>query len=330
MANDFPAMEDYNEGTPKKEQALRYNSGKRKWSLVDFQSLEPMVEVLEYGAKKYSLTKKLDIVSLFQLCQESQSVITVKLVKELSHEVFVRHATEKQLNSMVHVKDVQNIDQLIKNLYVEHALSTSEYTLLVRKETKSKNTKIATEIGPNSEIKKEPEVLREERILSIMKKEVETTSYEDLTTTELLKSFIKKSVLKDVKFVAAPQDYMLTMIIELEDTEVFCVASATTLLGCLTTILNYLRKELIILKSFNLDGNILKFSGRDNWKKGMPASEVLESMLRHTFSLLNGESQDIESKCDHIGHIQCNAMFLAYILREKPEFNDLTNEDPSE
>lgn len=122
MANDFPAMEDYNEGTPKKEQALRYNSGKRKWSLVDFKSLEPMVEVLEHGCIKYS---------------------------------------------------------------------------------------------PN------------------------------------------------------------------------------------------------------------------NWKKGMPASEVLESMLRHTFSLLNGESQDIESKCDHIGHIQCNAMFLAYILREKPEFNDLTNEDPS-
>jgi hypothetical protein len=32
---------------------LRYNSGKRKWSLIHFQSLEPMIEVLEYGAKKY-------------------------------------------------------------------------------------------------------------------------------------------------------------------------------------------------------------------------------------------------------------------------------------
>jgi len=119
MTDDFPAMEDYNEGSPKKEQALRYNSGKRKWSLVDFKSLEPMVEVLEYGCIKYS---------------------------------------------------------------------------------------------PN------------------------------------------------------------------------------------------------------------------NWKQGMPASEVLESMLRHTFSLLNGESKDIESHIDHVGHIQCNAMFLAYILREKPEFNDLTDE----
>ena len=36
------------------EKALRYNSGKRQWSLVDFKSLEPMVEVLEFGAKKYA------------------------------------------------------------------------------------------------------------------------------------------------------------------------------------------------------------------------------------------------------------------------------------
>ena len=33
---------------------LRYNEGKRKWSLVHFKSLEPMIEVLEYGATKYA------------------------------------------------------------------------------------------------------------------------------------------------------------------------------------------------------------------------------------------------------------------------------------
>lgn len=36
------------------DKALRYNTGKRKWSLVDFKSLEVMVEVLEFGALKYS------------------------------------------------------------------------------------------------------------------------------------------------------------------------------------------------------------------------------------------------------------------------------------
>ena len=37
------------------EKALRYNQGKPKWSLVHFQSLEPLVRVLEYGAHKYSI-----------------------------------------------------------------------------------------------------------------------------------------------------------------------------------------------------------------------------------------------------------------------------------
>jgi len=35
------------------DQAMRFNDGKLQWSLVDFQALEPMVLVLEFGAKKY-------------------------------------------------------------------------------------------------------------------------------------------------------------------------------------------------------------------------------------------------------------------------------------
>src|SRR5690554_3303535 len=34
--------------------AVRYNSGKLQWSLVDFDALEDMVKVLEFGAKKYA------------------------------------------------------------------------------------------------------------------------------------------------------------------------------------------------------------------------------------------------------------------------------------
>jgi hypothetical protein len=41
----------------KLEKGLRYNQGKMKWSYVDFKSLEPMVQVLMYGAHKYSTFK---------------------------------------------------------------------------------------------------------------------------------------------------------------------------------------------------------------------------------------------------------------------------------
>lgn len=50
---------------------------------------------------------------------------------------------------------------------------------------------------------------------------------------------------------------------------------------------------------------------RDNWKKGMPREEILDSLLRHIGALLNGQELDPESGITHIGHIQANAMFLA-------------------
>lgn len=58
----------------------------------------------------------------------------------------------------------------------------------------------------------------------------------------------------------------------------------------------------------------------DNWKKGLNREEILESLLRHVFELMDqvdrGESDlDSESGLEHIGHIMCNAMFYSYHKR---------------
>jgi hypothetical protein len=322
MTDDFPAMEDFNEGG----QALRFNKGKAHWSLVDFKSLEPMVEVLEFGAKKYSLTNKLDMLSLLQLCLKSEFVTTVKILDQLSHEDFVAPVTEKLRKIMVPARDVRNIDLLIKNLCVEPVLSTSECTALVSILPESENTKQTTEKERALEKKKELDPLAEKIIQSMYSREKGQNSYEGFPTMELLKSFIFLNAKKVVKFAEVQKDYTLTMIIKHENTEVFCVVNATTPLVCLTTMLKLLQKQSLICKKITVSDGLYTESGKNNWKKGMPVSEVVESMLRHTFSLLSGESHDKESLIHHIGHIQCNAMFIAYILREKPEFNDLTDE----
>ena len=61
---------------------------------------------------------------------------------------------------------------------------------------------------------------------------------------------------------------------------------------------------------------------RHNWKKGMPVTQVSESLLRHMFSFLNGEDTDPESRLSHLSHVMCNAMFLEYIMREKSHYDD--------
>ena len=49
-------LEQYNRNRPFEDQitADRFNEGKMAWELVDFESLEPLVEVLMFGATKYS------------------------------------------------------------------------------------------------------------------------------------------------------------------------------------------------------------------------------------------------------------------------------------
>lgn len=70
---------------------------------------------------------------------------------------------------------------------------------------------------------------------------------------------------------------------------------------------------------------VLEFGAKkyaeNNWKKGLKTTEVVESMMRHMTAYLRGEDLDPESGLSHIGHIQCNAMFLSYMNRFKPNFD---------
>jgi hypothetical protein len=65
-----------------------------------------------------------------------------------------------------------------------------------------------------------------------------------------------------------------------------------------------------------LDFGAKKYS-KDQWKKGLPKREILESMMRHLAALMDGEENDPESGLPHVGHIQCNALFYSYFMQEK-------------
>lgn len=59
-----------------------------------------------------------------------------------------------------------------------------------------------------------------------------------------------------------------------------------------------------------------------NWMKGLSVKEICESMKRHLDSFMEGENHDLESKLSHIGHIQCNALFLSWMMQNRPDMDD--------
>lgn len=60
----------------------------------------------------------------------------------------------------------------------------------------------------------------------------------------------------------------------------------------------------------------------NNWKKGLPFTQILDSLLRHTQAIMRGEDIDQESGLPHIGHIMCNAMFLSYMAQFRNDMDD--------
>lgn len=59
-----------------------------------------------------------------------------------------------------------------------------------------------------------------------------------------------------------------------------------------------------------------------NWTKGLSVTGICESLKRHLDAFMEGEDLDPESKLNHIGHIQANAMFLSWMMQNKPEMDD--------
>ena len=57
----------------------------------------------------------------------------------------------------------------------------------------------------------------------------------------------------------------------------------------------------------------------NNWKRGLPTTEICESLLRHLYAYMGGEDTDPESGLSHIAHVQCNAMFLQHMMQNKQE-----------
>jgi len=83
------------------EKSIRYNEGKPKWGYVHFESLVPMIRVLEFGAKKYepdNWKKGLDLKEILESLQRHLA----KLMdgEENDEETGISHMGHIQCNAM--------------------------------------------------------------------------------------------------------------------------------------------------------------------------------------------------------------------------------------
>lgn len=62
-----------------------------------------------------------------------------------------------------------------------------------------------------------------------------------------------------------------------------------------------------------------------NWTKGLSITEICESLKRHLDAFMEGEDNDSDSRLSHIGHIQCNALFLSWMMENRKDLDDRIN-----
>lgn len=91
-----------------------------------------------------------------------------------------------------------------------------------------------------------------------------------------------------------------------------------------------LKWSLVPFRALEPMVDVLMFGAKkyapNNWKKGLPYTEICESLLRHTYSFLNGQNRDKESRLLEVGHILCNALFLSYMALFRPDMDDRCTE----
>lgn len=56
---------------------------------------------------------------------------------------------------------------------------------------------------------------------------------------------------------------------------------------------------------------------RGNWKKGLPVTQVIDSLCRHLVAYLDPDQPDVDAETGlpHVDHITVNALFLATMAR---------------
>lgn len=88
-----------------------------------------------------------------------------------------------------------------------------------------------------------------------------------------------------------------------------------------------IRLNLVEPSFINGLGSVMSFGatkyGANNWKNGIPTSQLYASLQRHLTSFSEGNLVDSESGLDHLYHSAANIMMMIWMRKFNPKFEDI-------
>ena len=73
-------------------------------------------------------------------------------------------------------------------------------------------------------------------------------------------------------------------------------------------------------------GHVLRFGANKydahNWRGGINYSRLIAAAYRHLGAINKGEDIDPESNMPHVYHLACCTMFLAWMIKNRPDLDD--------
>ena len=297
--------------------ALRYNEGKPDWTLLDYPSLLPLVDVMTYGASKYTTKSPLNVLSLFQLlkheiCRKLEPVLVVERMEIFSQKEDALRVIQEILEKNLNAANVEKSDLLRLEVCAALAMKKNESQIYQKPNKEFLNIKENTENGMITKSENTQEIREEGLIHTISKLKEDGNFSIDYQNMDSQKLHTMNTVLEAVQSVGASSDYILIMTMNQENSEVYYVENATKELDCLMKTFQFCKKLFNISQFINNENEIVN-SGRDNWK--LPTDnklEPLQSAMRHLIALISGEEFDKESGMRHTGHIMANMMFYNF------------------
>jgi hypothetical protein len=306
---------------------IKFDGAKRRMSLFPVNVLNCVLDVLEYGAKKY--TKSIDytassfILELrgeLELCRTVQSVGDLNIfairqkdcvlpapINTLKVDEGLFALSVKEDGSFIPARDVVVVMTNGSKQQIRNIKSINEKITL----TGIDNTPNTCEII----VCEDSLIHYPEPVISTLSKLI-SCKRGDLQNKRLLFCSKNRTIRAQSALdllLSAP--YISTMTIKQDGREVIFVVAATMVWECLTTLLQVLRQRYNIfpnLQQIKLSDNLCRaeFSGTNNWKH-VANGEVryYDAAMRHIGARHAGEINDPESKLPHLGHAMCCLIF---------------------